>query len=184
MYGGRIVESARVDDLFEKPEMPYTWGLLGSLPRVDIEGRHGSSRSRASRLRCCGRRQAARSTRAAPTRSTAAVRSCRSCGPRRVRPTTISAATSMRETARGSGLEKQAALAASKERCGVSELLVVENLREVLPGHAWAHLPEGDRPGQGGRRRQLHSRGRPDARSRRRVRLRQVDDGAVHRSPA
>ncbi len=37
MYGGRIVESAQVDDLFEKPEMPYTWGLLGSLPRVDIE---------------------------------------------------------------------------------------------------------------------------------------------------
>jgi peptide/nickel transport system ATP-binding protein len=37
MYGGRIVESSKVDDLFEKPEMPYTWGLLGSLPRVDIE---------------------------------------------------------------------------------------------------------------------------------------------------
>jgi len=37
MYGGRIVESAKVHDLFEKPEMPYTWGLLGSLPRVDVE---------------------------------------------------------------------------------------------------------------------------------------------------
>ena len=37
MYGGRIVESAKVDDLFEKPEMPYTWGLLGSLPRVDVD---------------------------------------------------------------------------------------------------------------------------------------------------
>jgi peptide/nickel transport system ATP-binding protein len=36
MYGGRIVEQARVDDLFAKPEMPYTWGLLGSLPRPDI----------------------------------------------------------------------------------------------------------------------------------------------------
>jgi peptide/nickel transport system ATP-binding protein len=36
MYGGRIVEQARVDDLFEKPEMPYTWGLLGSLPRPNI----------------------------------------------------------------------------------------------------------------------------------------------------
>jgi len=37
MYGGRIVEDAKVDDLFEKPEMPYTWGLLGSLPRVDVD---------------------------------------------------------------------------------------------------------------------------------------------------
>jgi peptide/nickel transport system ATP-binding protein len=35
MYGGRIVEQAGVDNLFEKPEMPYTWGLLGSMPRVD-----------------------------------------------------------------------------------------------------------------------------------------------------
>jgi len=35
MYGGRIVESAQVYDLFEKPEMPYTWGLLGSIPRLD-----------------------------------------------------------------------------------------------------------------------------------------------------
>jgi peptide/nickel transport system ATP-binding protein len=36
MYGGRIVEEAGVNDLFEKPEMPYTWGLLGSLPRLDV----------------------------------------------------------------------------------------------------------------------------------------------------
>jgi peptide/nickel transport system ATP-binding protein len=36
MYGGRVVEEAKVDHLFEKPEMPYTWGLLGSLPRVDV----------------------------------------------------------------------------------------------------------------------------------------------------
>ncbi len=35
MYGGKVVEQARVDDLFRKPEMPYTWGLLGSLPRVN-----------------------------------------------------------------------------------------------------------------------------------------------------
>jgi peptide/nickel transport system ATP-binding protein len=36
MYGGRVVEEALVDDLFAKPEMPYTWGLLGSLPRLHI----------------------------------------------------------------------------------------------------------------------------------------------------
>jgi oligopeptide/dipeptide ABC transporter ATP-binding protein len=37
MYGGRIVEEAHVDDLFTKPEMPYTWGFLGSLPRLNLE---------------------------------------------------------------------------------------------------------------------------------------------------
>jgi peptide/nickel transport system ATP-binding protein len=36
MYGGRVVEEAKVDDLFAQPEMPYTWGLLGSLPRLDV----------------------------------------------------------------------------------------------------------------------------------------------------
>jgi oligopeptide/dipeptide ABC transporter ATP-binding protein len=36
MYGGRVVEEGFVDDLFAKPEMPYTWGLLGSLPRLHI----------------------------------------------------------------------------------------------------------------------------------------------------
>jgi peptide/nickel transport system ATP-binding protein len=35
MYGGKVVEQANVDDLFVKPEMPYTWGLLGSLPRLN-----------------------------------------------------------------------------------------------------------------------------------------------------
>ncbi|HZQ80795.1 MAG TPA: ABC transporter ATP-binding protein [Gaiellaceae bacterium] len=38
MYGGRVVEQAKVDDLFAKPEMPYTWGLLGSLPRLNAAG--------------------------------------------------------------------------------------------------------------------------------------------------
>ena len=36
MYGGRVVEQAKVDNLFAKPEMPYTWGLLGSLPRLNV----------------------------------------------------------------------------------------------------------------------------------------------------
>jgi peptide/nickel transport system ATP-binding protein len=38
MYGGRVVEQAKVDHLFAKPEMPYTWGLLGSLPRLNATG--------------------------------------------------------------------------------------------------------------------------------------------------
>lgn len=35
MYAGRPVEIGDVDDIYYKPRMPYTLGLLGSLPRVD-----------------------------------------------------------------------------------------------------------------------------------------------------
>jgi oligopeptide/dipeptide ABC transporter ATP-binding protein len=42
MYGGRIVESATLDQIFYDPQHPYTWGLLGSLTRLD--------RPRAARL--------------------------------------------------------------------------------------------------------------------------------------
>jgi oligopeptide transport system ATP-binding protein len=35
MYAGRIVETGTVDELFERPMMPYSWGLLDSLPRID-----------------------------------------------------------------------------------------------------------------------------------------------------
>lgn len=35
MYGGRIAETASVDDLYERPQHPYTLGLLGALPRMD-----------------------------------------------------------------------------------------------------------------------------------------------------
>ena len=35
MYGGQCVEKGPVDELFAQPEMPYTWGLLGSMPRMD-----------------------------------------------------------------------------------------------------------------------------------------------------
>ena len=36
MYAGRIVERAGVDALFSAPEHPYTWGLLRSIPRLDV----------------------------------------------------------------------------------------------------------------------------------------------------
>jgi len=35
MYGGRIVEVAPTGVLYAKPEMPYTLGLLSSIPRMD-----------------------------------------------------------------------------------------------------------------------------------------------------
>ena len=39
MYAGRPVEKAPVDELFERPRMPYTIGLLGAVPRVDAAAR-------------------------------------------------------------------------------------------------------------------------------------------------
>jgi peptide/nickel transport system ATP-binding protein len=35
MYAGKVVEYASAEDVFERPEHPYTWGLLGSMPRLD-----------------------------------------------------------------------------------------------------------------------------------------------------
>ncbi len=43
MYAGRSVEYAPAEDVFERPQHPYTWGLLGSMPRLD--------RARTERLR-------------------------------------------------------------------------------------------------------------------------------------
>jgi peptide/nickel transport system ATP-binding protein len=37
MYAGRIVESAPVKELFADPQHPYTIGLLGSIPRLDVD---------------------------------------------------------------------------------------------------------------------------------------------------
>jgi peptide/nickel transport system ATP-binding protein len=39
MYAGRIVETGPVDDIFYHPGMPYTRGLLASIPRVDTAQR-------------------------------------------------------------------------------------------------------------------------------------------------
>ena len=35
MYGGRVVEAAPVAEIFARPQMPYTLGLLASIPRLD-----------------------------------------------------------------------------------------------------------------------------------------------------
>jgi oligopeptide/dipeptide ABC transporter ATP-binding protein len=35
MYGGRVVEQGTLDEIFYDPQHPYTWGLLGSIARLD-----------------------------------------------------------------------------------------------------------------------------------------------------
>ncbi len=37
MYGGEIMEEASVRDIFKDPKHPYTWGLIKSIPRLDID---------------------------------------------------------------------------------------------------------------------------------------------------
>ena len=50
MYAGRCVEYGTAEHIFNEPEHPYTWGLLGSMPRLDRRARPtGCCRSRAPR---------------------------------------------------------------------------------------------------------------------------------------
>jgi oligopeptide/dipeptide ABC transporter ATP-binding protein len=35
MYGGRVVETGTLEQIFYDPQHPYTWGLLGSVTRLD-----------------------------------------------------------------------------------------------------------------------------------------------------
>jgi peptide/nickel transport system ATP-binding protein len=37
MYAAEVAEQAPVEKLFKRPFHPYTWGLLGSLPRLDVD---------------------------------------------------------------------------------------------------------------------------------------------------
>ncbi|ART75805.1 peptide ABC transporter ATP-binding protein [Sutcliffiella horikoshii] len=36
MYGGQIIETGTVDEIFYDPRHPYTWGLLSSMPDLDL----------------------------------------------------------------------------------------------------------------------------------------------------
>jgi oligopeptide transport system ATP-binding protein len=37
MYAGKIVEEGKTRDIFYEPRHPYTWGLLNSIPKINIE---------------------------------------------------------------------------------------------------------------------------------------------------
>ena len=37
MYAAEVAEQGAVDQIFKQPQHPYTWGLLGSLPRLDAD---------------------------------------------------------------------------------------------------------------------------------------------------
>lgn len=48
MYAGNIVESGSCDDIFYNPSHPYTWGLLGSIPKEGQKTRKNWKASRNS----------------------------------------------------------------------------------------------------------------------------------------
>jgi peptide/nickel transport system ATP-binding protein len=45
MYAGRKVEEAPVEELFARPQHPYTHGLMASIPRLSLMTENGESRS-------------------------------------------------------------------------------------------------------------------------------------------
>ncbi len=51
MYAGRMVEEAAADDLFESPGHPYTKGLLGSLPNLEVAARTDARRARLNEIK-------------------------------------------------------------------------------------------------------------------------------------
>jgi peptide/nickel transport system ATP-binding protein len=51
MYAGRKVEEADVDDIFDNPGHPYTKGLLGSIPHLDVAARGGMRHRRLNEIK-------------------------------------------------------------------------------------------------------------------------------------
>ncbi len=43
MYAGRVVEAGGAEAVLTRPMMPYTVGLMGSVPRIEWAGRHGEA---------------------------------------------------------------------------------------------------------------------------------------------
>ena len=77
MYAGQIVEQGTLDEIFYDPQHPYTWGLLGSLARLDQRARRAAAADRRpAAVAARAARRAAASARAARTRSRSAP-SCR-----------------------------------------------------------------------------------------------------------
>ena len=94
MYSGRVVEQGTLDELFYDPQHPYTWGLLGSITRVDRDRGTACRRSPGRRPRCCTPPEGCHFHRAARTPSTSAPRSPRWSRGFPTRPATSTAAGS------------------------------------------------------------------------------------------
>ena len=82
MYAGRKVEEAPVEELFARPQHPYTHGLMASIPRLDADARRSGGRVRP--LAGNPRHGAGADRSAGRLRVRAALRACRGPLPRRL----------------------------------------------------------------------------------------------------
>ena len=174
MYGGRVVEQAQVDDLFAQPEIP-TRGDCSARCRARKSSRTGWSRFRAASVAPespAGCAFNARCPYARPLPDRAAA----SCVPRPRGPGTVRCHLG-EEDRRVSGREegrladtKGAPLERAARRSGAAE---------VLPGDARPDPPEEVAQVTAVDGVNFTLEARRDARRRRRVGMRQVDDGAL-----
>ena len=74
MYAGQVVEDATLDEIFYEPQHPYTWGLLGSLARLDQPRTARLAQIPGAPPSLLPRRRAVASPRAAHTSSASAPR--------------------------------------------------------------------------------------------------------------
>ena len=178
-------DGRRSTTLFENPRMPYAWGLLDSLPRIDdvrgdrlrtIEGMPPLliTPPDACRFspRCHYASDVCRTDEPELTARGASGHLARCCGTEPGRmdqrdrdPTPATATRRDRATAPARTIRRN--------------LVEVDDLKVHFPIRA-GHLQDGQRDGQGGRRRDLRGPPRRDARPGRRVRLRQEHDRAGH----
>ena len=200
MYAANVVEQAPVEELFNRPQHPYTWGLMGSLPRLeaDMERLTQIPGQPPSLLRPpAGCRFHPRCPYVMEICKTTVPELAESAsGPEHLQRCHLDQETKDREAAKilehddgggRLGVDERAGGGDDDGRAPGDELRRPagrERRQEVLPDHAGDHLPEADRGRAGGGRRELQRQARRDARHRRRVRLRQVDARALPRPPA
>ena len=194
MYGGRVVESGTLEQIFYDPQHPYTWGLLGSVMRLD-RPRDGAARPDQgpaavadlaarglplppplpARVRPLHREAAARGPRRRPPRPLLALRPSR----RRRSGCSRSATSASRRRPRdGQRRPIRVAHGVAGRRLG-GPAARGHRRREALPDQVGDPDRPPDRRRPGRRRRLVHGRRGRDARPRRRVGLREVDARAV-----
>ena len=183
MYAGKLVEIGGVDDVFYRPRMPYTLGLLGSIPRLDVGAAAAHADRRNVRRRSWTCRPAARSPRAARCASRSVWRSSRAPADARPAPMHSSACHRSDEIERRNMTSAESfRRPPSPRRAGASVPARAARGRaggprsgQGVPADEGRGVPAAGRNRARRRRHQLrHPRGR-DARPGRRVGLRQDD---------
>ncbi len=171
MYAGRIVETAAAETLLKRPEHPYTWGLLRSIPTLDRSARGTAGADPG---------QPAEPDRAAVwlslpsalryTRSPSTPASTRASSRCRATPLIASPACCRPGSASASGRISDELRRAARRGAGSGE---------ALPDHARNRVEAEDRRGEGGRRGELRGDERRDAGDRGRDRLWEEHDRAA-----